>query len=358
MSVLDGPRREHRRILLDARPQWCEPEGDALALPDGRRLPERDAVHLPPCEPSKILCVHLNYRSRAVEFGRSLEGETPTWFQKPVSALNAHRGALVRPADCHWLNFAAVVGRPMKNVSPAEVRDRLAGFSPANDVGAHDFRGTDAGSMLRVKGMDGFCPIGPGIVRGTDVRDATLRTFINGEVVQEGPVSEMVWGIDYLLADLSRHITLVPGDVVLTGTPWHSRPMAIGDVKAPSASEMRTPADAPRRARNPGGARSFPLRLPGPGLALSWTMGLCLYAPRRIPVPVGQAGTPLPPVTTGAAGMGRAVDNAGGASASRVLARFTPPGCRRRARRRCGRGSPARCRSGAPPPRTLPPALP
>ena len=123
MSVLDGPRREHRRILLDARPQWCEPEGDALALPDGRRLPERDAVHLPPCEPSKILCVHLNYRSRAVEFGRSLEGETPTWFQKPVSALNAHRGALVRPADCHWLNYegeiAAVVGRPMKNVSPA-----------------------------------------------------------------------------------------------------------------------------------------------------------------------------------------------------------------------------------------------
>ena len=78
--------------------------------------------------------------------------------------------------------------------------------------------------------MDGFCPIGPGIVRGTDVRDATLRTFINGQVVQEGPVSEMVWGIDYLLADLSRHITLVPGDVVLTGTPWHSRPMAIGDV--------------------------------------------------------------------------------------------------------------------------------
>ena len=234
MSVLDGPRREHRRILLDGRPQWCEPEGDALALPDGRRVPERDAVHLPPCEPSKILCVHLNYRSRAVEFGRSLEGETPTWFQKPVSALNAHRGALVRPADCHWLNYegeiAAVVGRPMKNVSPAEVWDRLAGFSPANDVGAHDFRGTDAGSMLRVKGMDGFCPIGPGIVRGTDIRSATLRTFLNGEVVQEGPVSEMVWGIDYLLADLSRHITLVPGDVVLTGTPWHSRPMSPGDV--------------------------------------------------------------------------------------------------------------------------------
>ena len=234
MSVLDGLRREYRRILSGGRPQWCEPEGDTLVLPDGRRLPERDAVYLPPCEPTKILCVHLNFRSRAVEFGRDLEGETPTYFAKPVSALNAHRGEVVRPADCHWLNYegeiAAIVGHPMRNVSPGEVWDRLAGFSPANDVGAHDFRDTDAGSMLRVKGMDGFCPIGPGIVRGVDVRGSTLRTWLNGEVVQDGPVSEMVWGIDYLLADLSRHITLVPGDVVLTGTPWYSRPMAIGDV--------------------------------------------------------------------------------------------------------------------------------
>ena len=234
MNVLGGPRREYRRILHRGTPQWCEPDGDMLVLADGRRVPERDAAYLPPCDPSKILCVHLNYHSRAAEFGRTLEGETPTYFQKPVSALNVHRGELVRPADCHWLNYegeiAAVVGRPTRNVSPAEVWDHLAGFSPANDVGAHDFRGTDAGSMLRVKGMDGFCPIGPGIVRGADVRGATLRTILNGEVVQEGPASEMVWGIDYLLADLCRHISLVPGDVVLTGTPWHSRPMAIGDV--------------------------------------------------------------------------------------------------------------------------------
>ena len=234
MSVLDGPRREQRRILFDGRPEWCEPEGAMLALADGRRLPERDAVYLPPCEPSKIICVHLNFRSRAVEFGRDLDGETPTYFTKPPTALNAHRGDLVRPADCHWLNYegeiAAIVGRPLKNASREQIWDHLAGFSPANDVGAHDFRGTDAGSMLRVKGMDGFCPIGPGIVSGVDVRRSTLRTYLNGEIVQEAPVSEMVWGIDYLLADLSRHITLLPGDVVLTGTPWNSRPMAPGDV--------------------------------------------------------------------------------------------------------------------------------
>ena len=83
--------------------------------------------------------------------------------------------------------------------------------------------------MLRVKGMDGFCPVGPGVVSGVDVRESTVRTYLNGAVVQEAPVSEMTFGIDYLLADLCRHITLDPGDVVLTGTPANSRPMQPGD---------------------------------------------------------------------------------------------------------------------------------
>jgi 5-oxopent-3-ene-1,2,5-tricarboxylate decarboxylase/2-hydroxyhepta-2,4-diene-1,7-dioate isomerase len=84
--------------------------------------------------------------------------------------------------------------------------------------------------MLRVKGQDGFCPIGPGIVRGVDVRQSVLRTFVNGTVVQEAPVATMTFGIDYILADLARHITFLPGDIVLTGTPANSRPMQIGDV--------------------------------------------------------------------------------------------------------------------------------
>lgn len=236
MSVLEGPREELRRILLGGTPHWVRVDGEELVLADGRRTDEATASYLPPCAPSKILCVHLNYRSRAVEFGRDLDPTTatPTYFQKPLSALNAHRGELVRPANCQWLNYegeiAAIVGRPLKNAAPEQVWESLAGLAPANDVGCHDFRDTDAGSMLRVKGMDGFCPIGPGIVSGVDVRKATLRTFVNGELAQEGAVSEMVWPIDYLLSDLSRHITLLPGDVVLTGTPWHSRPMAPGDV--------------------------------------------------------------------------------------------------------------------------------
>jgi len=234
VSVLDGPRRELRRVLLGGRAHTCTLRGDQLVLGDGRTLTERDAQYAPPVEPTTIICVHLNYRSRAVEFGREIEQDQPTYFMKPATAINAHRGELVRPADCQLLNYegeiAAVVGRPMRRVRPGDVWEHLAGFACANDVGAHDFRDTDAGSMLRVKGQDGFCPIGPGLVSGVDIRKSTLRTYVNGQLVQQGAVSEMVWGIDELLADLSRHITLRPGDVVLTGTPWHSRPIFPGDV--------------------------------------------------------------------------------------------------------------------------------
>jgi 2-keto-4-pentenoate hydratase/2-oxohepta-3-ene-1,7-dioic acid hydratase in catechol pathway len=233
MSVLDGPRRELRRIAMGGRIHLCRLEGDTLVLDDGRAISETQAVYCPPLDPITIVCVHLNYRSRAAEFGVDLAGGHPTYFLKPATSLNAHRGEIVCPADCRLVNYegeiAAVVGRPMRRVSPEDVWDHLAGFCCANDVGAHDFRDTDAGSMLRVKGQDSFCPIGPALVSGVDIRRSTLRTYVNGEKVQEGAVSEMVWGIDELFADLTRHVTLRAGDVVLTGTPWHSRPIFPGD---------------------------------------------------------------------------------------------------------------------------------
>jgi 5-oxopent-3-ene-1,2,5-tricarboxylate decarboxylase/2-hydroxyhepta-2,4-diene-1,7-dioate isomerase len=234
MSVLDGPRRELRRITLGGGVHGCRIDGDRLVLDDGRTVREADAVYAPPAEPTTIVCVHLNYRSRAIEFGRDLEDQHPTYFLKPATAINAHRGELVRPADCQLMNYegelGVVVGRAMRGVRPEDVWDHLAGFTCANDVGVHDFRDTDAGSMLRVKGQDGFCPIGPGLVSGIDIRESTLRTYVNGSKVQEGAVSEMVWGVDDLIADLTRHLTLRPGDLVLTGTPWHSRPIFPGDV--------------------------------------------------------------------------------------------------------------------------------
>jgi 5-oxopent-3-ene-1,2,5-tricarboxylate decarboxylase/2-hydroxyhepta-2,4-diene-1,7-dioate isomerase len=233
MSVLDPPRRELRRVIHGGRIHGCRVDGDRLTLDDGRSIEEADALYTAPVEPATIVCVHLNFRSRAAEFGLDLAAGHPTYFLKPATAISSHRGQLVRPADCTLLNYegeiAAVVGRTMRGVRREDVWDHLAGFTCANDVGAHDFRDTDGGSMLRVKGQDGFCPIGPALVSGVDIRRASLRTCVNGQKVQEAAVSEMVWGIDELFADITRHITLHPGDIVLTGTPWHSRPVFPGD---------------------------------------------------------------------------------------------------------------------------------
>jgi 5-oxopent-3-ene-1,2,5-tricarboxylate decarboxylase/2-hydroxyhepta-2,4-diene-1,7-dioate isomerase len=209
------------------------PDGDRLLLGDGRDVADSEATYLPPCDPTKILCIHLNYDSRRVEFKAPML-ETPTYFQKPVTALNSHRGVLCRPAGHKYLNYegevGVIIGKPMRNISREDTWDYVAGFAPANDVGCQDYRDTDAGSMLRVKGQDGFCPIGPGIVSGVDIRKSTLRTYIDGKVVQEGAISEMLFPIDYILADLSRFITLLPGDIILSGTPKNSRPMNVGDL--------------------------------------------------------------------------------------------------------------------------------
>src|SRR3546814_12219479 len=117
----------------------------------------------------------------------------------------------------------------MKNVAPEDVWDHLAGFAPANDVGLHDFRKTDQGGMTRVKGQDGYCPVGPGVVSGVDIRQETLRTYLNGAVVQEDLVSDMTFGIDYQLADLCRPLTLLPGDVVLPVTPANPMPIRLSN---------------------------------------------------------------------------------------------------------------------------------
>jgi 5-oxopent-3-ene-1,2,5-tricarboxylate decarboxylase / 2-hydroxyhepta-2,4-diene-1,7-dioate isomerase len=190
-------------------------------------------VHLPPVQPTKIICAHLNYISRTREFGGTLP-PAPTWFHKPISALNAHRGAVERPANCKYLNYegeiAIVIGRRCRSVSYADAGAYIAGYTIANDFGLHDFRDTDAGSMLRVKGADTLCPLGPGLVEGWDFRNKTIRTLVNGEVRQDGNTDEMAWDMHYLVADIARLITLEPGDVLLSGTPAFSRPVVPGDV--------------------------------------------------------------------------------------------------------------------------------
>jgi 5-oxopent-3-ene-1,2,5-tricarboxylate decarboxylase / 2-hydroxyhepta-2,4-diene-1,7-dioate isomerase len=224
---------ETRRILIDGKTVTVTRDGDELVAPDGRRLGLDDARHLPPVEPSKIVCVHLNYESRRAEFGLKL-GAAPTYFHKPTTALNAHGGPVVRPPRCKYLNYegeiAIVIGTEATHIAPEEAHGYILGYTIANDYGLHDFRDTDAGSMLRVKGSDTLCPLGPGLVTDWDFHGKRIQTRVNGTVVQDGNTDEMIWDMHYLVADIARTITLLPGDVLLSGTPANSRPVQPGDV--------------------------------------------------------------------------------------------------------------------------------
>ena len=222
------------RILHEGEPAWGRLDGEEVVLEEGGRVPEAEAEYLAPVEPTKILAVHLTYRSRIDEYAARTPPQ-PSYFLKPTTTLNGHRGVLRRPRGTEFLNYdgelAVVIGRRMKGVAEEDVLSYVDGYACANDVGLHDFRHADRGSMLRVKGQDGFLPIGPELVWADafDPTDFRLRTYLNGEVVQEGGSDDLIFTVAYQLADLCRLITLEPGDVVLTGTPANSRPMEPGD---------------------------------------------------------------------------------------------------------------------------------
>jgi 5-oxopent-3-ene-1,2,5-tricarboxylate decarboxylase/2-hydroxyhepta-2,4-diene-1,7-dioate isomerase len=231
------------RVDVTGSPQWGTLSGERVRLDDGRELAAAEAVFLAPVEPTKIIATHLTYRSRVEEYAAKVPAE-PSFFMKPPSTLNGHGGVLRRPRGARFLNYegevAAVIGRRMHGVPESEALSHVAGYAPANDVGLHDFRHADRGSMLRVKGQDGFCPIGPALTAAADFdpTDFRIRTFRNGAVVQEGTAGDLIWPIAYLLADLCRLITLEPGDIVLTGTPANSRPMEPGDTVAVEVSGL------------------------------------------------------------------------------------------------------------------------
>jgi 5-oxopent-3-ene-1,2,5-tricarboxylate decarboxylase / 2-hydroxyhepta-2,4-diene-1,7-dioate isomerase len=218
------------RIEIDGRPTWVDAD-----------VADESAVWLPPLEepPSKIVATHLTYRSRAVEYAMRKLPEVPSYFMKPPSSLSAHGRPVARPRGCRFLNYegevAVVIGERCSGISERDALKVVRGYTVANDWGLHDFRHADRGAMLRVKGQDGYCPLGPAVVDADDLDpfDLILRTFVNGELVQEGHTgTDLMFSFAYQIADLARLITLEPGDVLLTGTPANSRPVEPGDVVA------------------------------------------------------------------------------------------------------------------------------
>jgi 5-oxopent-3-ene-1,2,5-tricarboxylate decarboxylase/2-hydroxyhepta-2,4-diene-1,7-dioate isomerase len=228
----------HARIEVDGRAEHAvlDDAGATLTLDDARTVAAADAVWLPAVErPSKIVATHLSYRSRMEEYAMKRHLEAPAFFLKPPSSLSAHRAPVARPRGCRFLNYegelAVVIGERCVGTSIADALKYVRGYTVANDWGVHDFRHADRGAMLRVKGQDGFCPLGPVLVDADDVDpdDLWLRTYVDGRLAQEGHTgTDLVFSVAYQVADVARLMTLEPGDVLLTGTPAHSRPVDPG----------------------------------------------------------------------------------------------------------------------------------
>jgi len=196
-----------------------------------------------PDRPGKIVAVHLSYASRADQRGR--RPAAPSYFFKPSSSVAASGAEIMRPQDTELLAFegevALVIGRPARWVSADVAWEHVAWVTAANDFGLYDLRANDKGSNVRNKGGDGYTPIGPDLIDAREVDPAglRLRTWVNGELVQDDTTGGLIFPLAQIVADLSQHFTLETGDVILTGTPAGSSVVLPGDVVE---VEVDTPA--------------------------------------------------------------------------------------------------------------------
>ncbi|HEX8255755.1 MAG TPA: fumarylacetoacetate hydrolase family protein [Thermoanaerobaculia bacterium] len=193
-------------------------------------LPE-GAVLLPPTVPTKIVCIGRNYADHAKELGNEAPSE-PLLFLKPPSALLAPGGTIVKPSQSqlvhHEGELAIVIGREAKNIHVDDWRDYVLGFTCANDVSARDLQRKDV-QFTRGKSFDTFCPVGPHIETDLDPSDLRIVTRVNGQVKQDGRTSQMIFPCNVLLSYVSEHMTLMPGDLILTGTPAGVGSLSAGD---------------------------------------------------------------------------------------------------------------------------------
>ena len=196
-----------------------------------RRHPLRQVILLSPVLPSKIVAVGLNHREHAAALGRAVPAE-PLIFLKPVSAMIGLDDPIVAPPTCGRLEcegeLAVVMKRRCRNVAPARARDYVLGYTALNDVTARDIQVRD-GDWTRAKAFDTFCPVGPGIVTDLDPNAVTIETWVIGSLVRAASTKELLVPVEDLVARVSEVMTLLPGDVLATGSPGMAAPIAPGD---------------------------------------------------------------------------------------------------------------------------------
>ncbi|MBI3687047.1 MAG: fumarylacetoacetate hydrolase family protein [Actinobacteria bacterium] len=199
--------------------------GERWALPDVRLLA--------PVLPSKVVCVGKNYADHVTEMGGDAPPERPVLFLKPSTAVIGPNDAVRLPPDSQRVDYegelAAVVGGLVKDVPREKALDVLLGYTCANDVTARDQQRQD-GQWTRAKGHDSFCPLGPWIETVLDPTDLAIRTELDGELRQESRTSLLLHDVATLVSYISHVMTLLPGDVIMTGTPAGVGPLAAGQL--------------------------------------------------------------------------------------------------------------------------------
>lgn len=196
----------------------------------GETVPQSQVRLLAPVEPSKVIAVGLNYRSH---LGNAEPAEYPGLFAKYPTSIIGPEEAIVRPADSENLHYEGeaviVIGREAENVPVEEAAEYIFGVTAGNDVSERGWQRSDL-QWLRAKASDTFAPLGPVIARGLDYGNLLLQTRVNGEVRQEESTADLIFDLPTIVSYVSRYVTLLPGDVIYTGTPGTTRAMEPGDV--------------------------------------------------------------------------------------------------------------------------------
>ena len=209
-------------VIKDTEVALIEPHPFTTYRPTGRRLPVEGLRLLAPVIPSKIVAVGRNYADHAAELGNEVPTE-PLLFLKPSTAVIGPGDPIRMPTDLsdevsYEGEIAVVIGALISRVTPEVAAKSVLGVTCANDVTLRDVQRREK-QWARSKGFDGSCPLGPAIATGLDLADIRIRTFVDGELRQDGHTSQMVFDIPRVVSEISQVMTLLPGDVVLTGSP-------------------------------------------------------------------------------------------------------------------------------------------
>jgi 2-keto-4-pentenoate hydratase/2-oxohepta-3-ene-1,7-dioic acid hydratase in catechol pathway len=198
--------------------------------PTGKSAKLNDVKLLAPAEPSKIICAGLNYKSH---IGQQRVAEYVGLFSKFPTSIVPHEANIVYPADASNLHFEGelviVIGKKAQNVPREQALDYVFGVTAGNDVSERAWQRSDL-QWLRAKGADTFGPLGPWVVTGINYQDVLLETRVNGKTLQSQRTKDLIFDIPYLVSYVSKYVTLVPGDVIYTGTPGTTSAMKPGDV--------------------------------------------------------------------------------------------------------------------------------